>query len=93
MSRSQRIASRSVITIPYWLEDDMERAEALLTATAGAPAHPLVSEACLHLAKAGGKRLRPALVLLASRRATGTAHYRHVGSSHRVASPCIALSR
>jgi geranylgeranyl pyrophosphate synthase len=45
----------------------MERVERLLTETAGASAHPLVAEACLHLAKAGGKRLRPTLVLLASR--------------------------
>ncbi len=35
--------------------------------TAGASQHPLVSEPSLHLLKAGGKRLRPALVMLASR--------------------------
>ncbi|MGI8941735.1 MAG: polyprenyl synthetase family protein [Actinomycetota bacterium] len=49
-----------------WLSNDMDRVEKLLQDTAGASSHPLVSEACLHLIKAGGKRVRPALVLLAS---------------------------
>jgi heptaprenyl diphosphate synthase len=49
-----------------WLADDVERVESLLQMTAGASSHPLVSEACLHLIKAGGKRVRPTLVLLSS---------------------------
>ncbi|MDQ4144466.1 MAG: polyprenyl synthetase family protein, partial [Actinomycetota bacterium] len=52
---------------PSWLVDDMVRVEDLLMETAGASQHPLVSEPSLHLLKAGGKRLRPALVMLASR--------------------------
>ena len=52
---------------PSWLVDDMVRVEDLLMATAGASHHPLVSEPSLHLLKAGGKRLRPALVMLTSR--------------------------
>lgn len=49
-----------------WLTPDLQRVEHLLQETAGASSHPLVSEACLHLIKAGGKRVRPALVLLSS---------------------------
>jgi heptaprenyl diphosphate synthase len=49
-----------------WLTHDVERVEDLLQSTAGASSHPLVSEACLHLIKAGGKRVRPTLVLLSS---------------------------
>ena len=52
---------------PSWLRRDMERIEALLLERAGASAHPLVSEASTHLIKAGGKRLRPALVLMTAR--------------------------
>jgi geranylgeranyl pyrophosphate synthase len=52
---------------PAWLADDLVRVEDLLLERAGRSAHPLVSEAALHLIKAGGKRLRPALVLLTSR--------------------------
>ena len=52
---------------PSWLVDDLLRVEQLLLATAGASGHPMVSEPAVHLIKAGGKRLRPALVLLASR--------------------------
>jgi heptaprenyl diphosphate synthase len=48
----------------------MERVEDILISTAGASSHPLVSEASTHLIKAGGKRLRPALVLIASRAGT-----------------------
>jgi geranylgeranyl pyrophosphate synthase len=57
---------------PAWLRRDMERIEALLLERAGASAHPLVSEASTHLIKAGGKRLRPALVLMTAR--AGRAH-------------------
>ncbi|MGH2750848.1 MAG: polyprenyl synthetase family protein [Actinomycetota bacterium] len=48
------------------LGSDLERVENLLKTTAGASSHPLVSEACLHLIRAGGKRVRPTLVLLSS---------------------------
>lgn len=52
---------------PSWLIDDVLRVEDLLVGTAGASPHPLVSEPSLHLLKAGGKRVRPALVLIAAR--------------------------
>jgi heptaprenyl diphosphate synthase len=45
----------------------MERIENILMRTAGASTYPLVSEPSTHLIKAGGKRLRPALVMLSSR--------------------------
>ncbi len=51
---------------PTWLVDDLLRVEELLLRTAGSSRHPVVAEAASHLMKAGGKRLRPALVLLAS---------------------------
>jgi heptaprenyl diphosphate synthase len=53
--------------LPAWLTPDMERVERILLATAGASTHPLVAEPSTHLIKAGGKRLRPALVLITSR--------------------------
>jgi geranylgeranyl pyrophosphate synthase len=52
---------------PPWLVDDMRRVENLLMSTAASSVHPLVSESSTHLIKAGGKRLRPALVVIASR--------------------------
>lgn len=52
---------------PSWLVDDLIRVEELLMTTASASIYPLVQEASTHLIKAGGKRLRPALVLVASR--------------------------
>ena len=52
---------------PPWLVDDMLRVEQLLLATAGSSHTPLVGEASTHLIKAGGKRLRPALVMITSR--------------------------
>jgi heptaprenyl diphosphate synthase len=52
---------------PQWLTDDMARIEDLLFEVAGRSKLALVSEASTHLIKAGGKRLRPALVLIASR--------------------------
>lgn len=52
---------------PPWLVDDMLRVEQLLLSTAGSSSTPLVGEASTHLIKAGGKRLRPALVLITSR--------------------------
>ena len=52
---------------PTWLIEDMRRIENLLMSTAAASVHPLVSESSTHLIKAGGKRLRPALVAICSR--------------------------
>lgn len=54
-------------TSPQWLVDDLLRVEELMLERAGGSAHPLVGEAATHLLRAGGKRLRPALVLVASR--------------------------
>jgi geranylgeranyl pyrophosphate synthase len=45
---------------------DLQRVENVLTDAATSRAHPLVSEAALHLVRAGGKRVRPALVLLSA---------------------------
>jgi octaprenyl-diphosphate synthase len=50
-----------------WLVDDMLRVEDVMIRTAGGSRHTLVSEASLYLLKAGGKRLRPALVMISSR--------------------------
>jgi octaprenyl-diphosphate synthase len=62
------------MTVPRWLAIDMDRVEALLLESAGDSFHSLVSDASTHLIKAGGKRVRPALVLLCSRAgATGRA--------------------
>ncbi len=44
----------------------MARIEGLLLEVAGASKHSLVAEPSTHLINAGGKRLRPALVLLTS---------------------------
>lgn len=52
---------------PTWLLEDMLRVEQLLLDTAGSSDTPLVGEASTHLLKAGGKRLRPALVMISSR--------------------------
>jgi heptaprenyl diphosphate synthase len=45
----------------------MRRVESLLMSTAASSVHPLVSESSTHLIKAGGKRLRPALVAICAR--------------------------
>ena len=50
-----------------WLVDDLLRIEEILLARAGGSLEPLVSEASTHLIRAGGKRLRPAMVLVSSR--------------------------
>lgn len=55
---------------PSWLVEDMLRVEQLLFSTAGSSEIPLVGEASTHLIKAGGKRLRPALVMITSRAGT-----------------------
>ncbi len=52
---------------PEWLAPDLERVEKLLLATAGSSQNPLVSEASTHLIKAGGKRVRPLIVVLSAR--------------------------
>lgn len=59
--------TKQVASLPDWLQPDMERVESILMSTAGASTHPLVAEPSTHLIKAGGKRMRPALVLLTSR--------------------------
>jgi heptaprenyl diphosphate synthase len=55
---------------PEWVKEDMARVEEMLVESAGKSIHPLVSEASTHLIKAGGKRVRPALVLLSARAGT-----------------------
>lgn len=50
-----------------WLVDDLVRVEEVMTEAVSSRAHPLVDEAAMHLIKAGGKRLRPALVMMTSR--------------------------
>ncbi|HET7482072.1 MAG TPA: polyprenyl synthetase family protein, partial [Actinomycetota bacterium] len=50
-----------------WLVDDLLRVEKILLEAAGSSSHALVSESATHLIHAGGKRLRPALVLISSR--------------------------
>jgi heptaprenyl diphosphate synthase len=52
---------------PAWLAEDLARVERLLVAATSASRHPFVSEPSMHLLRAGGKRLRPALVVLTSR--------------------------
>lgn len=49
-----------------WLVDDLIRVEGILLERAGSSLHPLVSESSTHLIRAGGKRLRPSLVLISS---------------------------
>ncbi|HYZ46392.1 MAG TPA: polyprenyl synthetase family protein [Actinomycetota bacterium] len=56
---------------PAWLASDLRRVEQLMIETAGDSIHPLVSEPSVHLLKAGGKRLRPALVVIGSKLGTG----------------------
>ncbi|HVF53406.1 MAG TPA: polyprenyl synthetase family protein [Actinomycetota bacterium] len=58
---------------PDWLLDDLARIEELLLETASASRHSLVSESSTHLLKAGGKRIRPSIVLIAARAGTPTA--------------------
>ena len=63
-------APTASITDLGWLVDDLLRVEGVMTEAVGSRAHPLVGEAAMHLIKAGGKRLRPALVLLSSHAGT-----------------------
>ncbi|MDQ3985426.1 MAG: polyprenyl synthetase family protein [Actinomycetota bacterium] len=53
-----------------WLVDDLVRVEELMRKTVSSPEHALVADAALHLIQAGGKRLRPALVMMSSRAGT-----------------------
>lgn len=65
-----------------WLVEDMLRVEAVMIQAAGSSRHTLVSEASLYLIKAGGKRLRPALVMIAS----------HAGEAGRAGSDLAAAA-
>jgi heptaprenyl diphosphate synthase len=55
------------VNSPAWLRADLTRVEDLLLESAGDSLHSLVSDASTHLIRAGGKRIRPALVMLSSR--------------------------
>jgi heptaprenyl diphosphate synthase len=59
------------VTGPDWLQRDLERIEDLLLRSAGESTNGLVSDASTHLIKAGGKRVRPALVLVTARAGNG----------------------
>jgi geranylgeranyl pyrophosphate synthase len=76
-----RLAAAAAGT-PPWLDESMGRVEKVLLETAGSSPHPLVSEPALHLIKAGGKRMRPALVLLSS----------HAGRPHERATDLAAAA-
>ena len=52
---------------PEWVVQDVLRVESLIESSVAGSVHPLVGEAALHLLKAGGKRLRPALVMITAR--------------------------
>jgi geranylgeranyl pyrophosphate synthase len=52
---------------PGWLVEELLRVEGILESTTAASSYPLVSEPAAHLLKAGGKRVRPGLVLLSAR--------------------------
>jgi geranylgeranyl pyrophosphate synthase len=65
-SRESASPSQSLADVG-WLVDDLLRVEGVMTDAVSSQVHPLVREAAMHLIKAGGKRLRPALVLLSSR--------------------------
>jgi heptaprenyl diphosphate synthase len=65
-----------------WLVEDMLRVEDVMVRAAGGSRHTLVSDASLYLLKAGGKRLRPALVMITS----------HAGEAGRPASDLAAAA-
>ena len=56
---------------PAWLLAEMRRIEQIMLDNAGDSTHPLVREPAVHLLKAGGKRLRPALVVISSHLGSG----------------------
>lgn len=51
---------------PAWLLAELRRIEQLMLDHAGDSSHPLVREPSIHLIKAGGKRLRPAVVVISA---------------------------
>lgn len=58
------------MNLPDWLLAELGRVEDVLMERAGASPSTLVAESSTHLIRAGGKRVRPALVLLSSRAGT-----------------------
>ncbi len=66
---------------PAWLASDLRRVEKLMMETVGDSMHPLVSDASLHLLKAGGKRMRPTLVVITSRSGPGDGAATHLGAA------------
>ena len=64
---SDPVATTSTLSDVAWLVDDLVRVEGVMTDAVTSDAHPLVAESAMHLINAGGKRLRPALVLMTSR--------------------------
>jgi geranylgeranyl pyrophosphate synthase len=56
-----------VITDLEWLVQDLLRVEEVMRAAVTSSSHQLVNDAAMHLIDAGGKRLRPALVMITSR--------------------------
>ncbi|MDH2427131.1 polyprenyl synthetase family protein [Sphaerisporangium sp. TRM90804] len=50
-----------------WMDDSLTAVDTLLRSTLDSPDDPFLTDVATHLLNAGGKRLRPALALLASR--------------------------
>ena len=50
-----------------WLVTDLLRVEEIMRTAVASSSHQLVNDAAMHLINAGGKRLRPALVMVTSR--------------------------
>ncbi len=63
---SPRTGGDRVISELDWLVEDLLRVEDVMR-EAVATSQPLVNDAAMHLIEAGGKRLRPALVLISAR--------------------------
>ena len=61
---------REAKDIFYWIAPELERLEKTLCEALASPA-PLISEVGTHLVRSGGKRLRPALYLLAAKSCEG----------------------
>ncbi len=66
-ARADSPAPSAPVADAPWLVSDLLRVESVMTEAVASNAHPLVDEAAMHLIKAGGKRLRPALVLMTAR--------------------------
>ena len=62
--------SRETNDIFHWIAPELARLEELLCETLVSPV-PLISEVGTHLVRSGGKRLRPALYLLAAKSCEG----------------------